>query len=89
MLTYEDCLEMSGSTQDEVDAIAEHDHLCAIQALAEAAYLLQHRGGCHRLRQIVVDDIRKAQIRGDRAHERALRVLLARIIREHPQDRVA
>jgi len=89
MLTYEDCLEMSGSTQDEVDAIAEHEHLCAIQALAEAAYLLQQPCGCRRLRQILVDDIRKAQLRGNRGHERALRLLLSRVIREHPQQRVA
>ncbi|WP_210398237.1 hypothetical protein [Motiliproteus sediminis] len=89
MLTYEDCLELSGSCQEEVDAIAEHDHLYAIQALAEAACLLQQRGGCQRLRQIIIDDIRKAQIRGDRDHEHALRILLTKVIREHPQQRVA
>lgn len=89
MLTYEDCLEMSGASQEVVDAIAEHEHLYALQALAEAACMADDECGCRRLRQMIVDDIRHAQQRGNRAHEHQLRILLTRVIRERPHVRVA
>ena len=40
MLTYEDCLGMTDLTQEEVDAISEHEHCPAIIALALGNYLV-------------------------------------------------
>ncbi|HEY5717777.1 MAG TPA: hypothetical protein VIS52_04725 [Motiliproteus sp.] len=87
MLTYEDCVEMSGCCEDIVVAIAEHEHLHRLLASAEAASIMHDTNGRLRLRRIIVDDIRHARTRGDQAHERALRQLLSQLIREQPLRR--
>ena len=49
MITLEDCIAMCGLTEQEVSAIAEHEHIPEIAAAALAQYLLgQERGaGSH------------------------------------------
>lgn len=44
MLTYEECLELSDLTADEVDAIAEHEHMDPMIAMALGHYILTHDG---------------------------------------------
>ena len=39
MLTYEDCVSLSGLTREEIEAIAEHEHIPAIVAAELANYL--------------------------------------------------
>lgn len=40
MITIEECMAMCGLTQDEVLAIAEHEHIPEIAAAALGQYLL-------------------------------------------------
>jgi len=84
MISIEDCIAFSGLTEDEVLAIAEHEHLPEMAAAALAQYLLQQAHGTERIRDMIVDDIRTAQQRGDRAHVRTLLHVLHHFLRQHP-----
>ena len=84
MLTYEECLDMSDLTQDEVEAIAEHEHTDPIIAMALGNYLVTHQGE-NKVKKIILDDIAKAQRKGDKAHEEVLRKVLNHFISTHPE----
>ena len=55
MLTYEECLDMCDINQDEVSAIAEHEHVDPIIALAMGQYLCCHNGES-KIQSIILDD---------------------------------
>jgi hypothetical protein len=76
MLTYEDCLGLSDLTQEEVDAISEHEHLHAIVALELGNYLVHTPEGQPRIRKMILDDIEAAEARGDAAHTAKLKLVL-------------
>ncbi|MEH6649742.1 MAG: hypothetical protein V7707_06920 [Motiliproteus sp.] len=84
MLTYKDCLDWSDIDQGEVDAIAEHEHLDRIQALAYGDKLAHQRDGSRKMRRIMIDDIRHAQVNHKRNHEAELRRTLGQYIKSHP-----
>ncbi|WP_210395385.1 hypothetical protein [Motiliproteus sediminis] len=87
MLTYEDCLELCELNQNEIDAIAEHEHIDRLQALAVGDHLVHCRGGETKIRKMIIDDIRHAQRHGDRSHEVRLRQALGHFIKTHPHQR--
>jgi len=57
-------LACAGLTEEEVLAIAEHEHLPEIAATALAQYLLSLEHGGKKVRDMTVDDIRHAQLDG-------------------------
>ena len=59
MITLEDCIGMCGLTEEEVLAIAEHEHLPEVAATALAQYLLSREHGSEKVRDMIVDDIRE------------------------------
>jgi predicted GTPase len=84
MITLEDCIAFCGLTEEEVLAIAEHEHIPEAAACALAEYLLNQEHGPEKIRNMIVDDVRAAQARGDRAHVRTLlRGLKVAVVR-HP-----
>jgi hypothetical protein len=68
MISLEDCVALCGLTEEQVLAIAEHEHLPEIAATALAQYLLKREHGMEKIRDMIVDDIRRAQQRQDKAH---------------------
>ncbi|WP_370280922.1 hypothetical protein [Pontibacterium sp.] len=84
MLTYEECLDMCDLTADEVDAIAEHEHMDPMIALALGQYLINHDGE-QKIKRIILDDIHKAQRDGNRSHELLLQKVLEHFIATHPE----
>lgn len=84
MLTYTECLEMSGLNHDEIAAIVEHEHVDPLSAAAIGNYLLTHDGE-QKIRKMILDDIQAAAKRGDSDHEQKLLRVLANFIIEHPQ----
>ena len=58
MITLEDCIGLCGLTEEEVLAIAEHEHLPEIAATALGQYLSE------KVRDIIVHDIRQSQLSG-------------------------
>jgi hypothetical protein len=85
MLRLEDCLALCDLTEDEVLAIAEHEHIPEIAAAELGSYLVHAPGGEMRLKTIFRDDLAAARAGGDRARELALKLMLCRFIREHPR----
>ncbi|HYG86013.1 MAG TPA: hypothetical protein VD978_07120 [Azospirillum sp.] len=76
MLTIADCIEMSGLSEAEIDAIAEHEHVPEIIACEIAQYLSRCPGGTGTIKAMIEDDLRVAVARGDMAHARQLKAVL-------------
>ncbi len=83
MLTFDDCLGLCELNEDEVDAIAEHEHVPEIVALEIGNYLIEGPNGDLLVSQMFIDDIRAATERGDVAHAAKLKRTLRGFIEEH------
>lgn len=88
MITREDCIAFAGLTQDEVDAVAEHEHVGDIQAAALANILLHREKGADAIRRMMVDDIREALAAGRPAHAAQIVGALRHFLHEHPEGRI-
>jgi len=89
MITFEDCLELCDLTQEQINAIAEHEHMDRMPALAAGDHLVHTRGGETKIRQMIIDDIRHAQRHGDHNHEVQLRQALVQFMKTHPHQRTS
>jgi hypothetical protein len=87
MITLEDCVAFSGLTEEEVLAIAEHEHLPEIAATAFAQYLLSKQHGSEIVRDMIIDDIRRAQLVDDKKHVLTLLHVLHHFLKTHPEAR--
>jgi hypothetical protein len=88
MITLEDCIGLCGLTEEEVLVIAEHEHLPEIAATALAQYLLSLEHGSEKVRDMIVNDIRQAQLNGgDKEHVLALLHVLHHFLKTHPGAR--
>jgi hypothetical protein len=87
VIRLEDCIALSGLTEAQVLAIAEHEHLPEIAATALAQYLSKQEHGTEKIRDMMVDDIRQAQQRHDRAHVVTLLHVLHHFLKSHPEAR--
>jgi hypothetical protein len=85
MLTFEDCLALCELTEDEVDAIAEHEQLSETVAVEFGNYLIQGPDGQLLIQRMIVDDIQAARRRGDVAHAAHLKQTLRRFIEAHSE----
>jgi hypothetical protein len=85
MITLEDCIGLCGLTEEEVLAIAEHEHLPEVAATALSQYLLSQEHGSEKIRDIIVDDIRQAQQSGDKQHVLTLLHVLHHFLKTHPE----
>jgi hypothetical protein len=88
MISKEDCIAFTGLTSDEVDAIAEHEHLADIPAAALANLLLHEQHGAETIRAMMVDDIRAALAEGRKPHAAGLLAALRHFLHEHPEGRI-
>jgi hypothetical protein len=86
MITLEDCVGFCGLTEEEVLAIAEHEHLPEIAATALAQYLLSQEHGSERVRDMIVDDMRHAQVNeGNKDKVLTLLHVLHHFLKTHPE----
>jgi len=83
VLTLEDCIALSELTDEEIAAIAEHEHLPMIVAAECGNYLIHSAGGVPRIKRIIAEDIVAARKRGDRRHALALKLVLRHFIENH------
>lgn len=84
MLTYQDCLGLCNLSEEEIAAIAEHEHLPAIVAIELGHYLVITPDGQRRIKRIILDDIAAARARGDRLHALKLKLVLKHFCDSHP-----
>ena len=87
MISYEDCVAMSGLTRDEIAAIAEQRHIPEIVAASLCQYLLQKEHGAEMIRDTIIDDIREAQAANDKPRVQNLLHTLHHFLRDHPEGR--
>jgi type III secretory pathway component EscU len=55
MISLEDCVALSGLSEEQVLAIAEHEHLPEIAAAVLAQYLLKQEHGMAKIRDMIVE----------------------------------
>lgn len=83
MLTMEDCIGLSGLSGDEIDAIAEHEHLPAIVAVELGCCLVGTAAGQRRIAACIRDDIEHARAHGRVQHAADLDAVLRHFVDEH------
>lgn len=89
MLTFDDCLGLCALTEEEVRAIALHEHLPEIVALELGDCLIRTPGGEFLVSHMVIDTIQDAERRGDRARAVLLKTTLRHFIEGHLAARKA
>jgi hypothetical protein len=87
VITLEDCVALCGLTEQEVKAIAEHEHVPEIAAAAMARYLLKEPRGAEKIRDMMRDDIHAALARDDKEHASELLMVLRHFLDTHPEAR--
>lgn len=87
MLTYQECLDLCELEEDEVDAIAEHEHLSEIAALELGNYLIHSSDGVPKIEKMILEDIQEARARGDIKHAAKLRLVLKHFVETHPEHK--
>jgi len=85
MLSLKDCIDLCDLTDEEVAAIAEHEHIPEICAAEMGKYLVEQPDGTKAIRSIIIDDIAHAEAHGNRTHAIALKLVLKRFIEAHPE----
>lgn len=85
MISLEDCIGLCGLTDEEVRAIARHEHLPEIVAAELGNYLVSSADGELCIKAMILDDIGRAAAAGDRARELALKLVVRRFIALHPR----
>ncbi|MCW5750284.1 MAG: hypothetical protein KIT81_03985 [Alphaproteobacteria bacterium] len=87
MISIEDCLALCELSEEEVAAIAEHEHIPEIEAAALGQYLVHQPDGPPKIRRFIIEDIQQARARGDLVHVLALRRALSNFLQAHPRNR--
>ena len=87
MICLEDCIALCGLDENEVLAIAEHEHIPEIAAAALAGYLVRQPHGGEKIRTMIIDDIRKALDERRINHAAELFMALRHFLEEHPEAR--
>ena len=88
MLTYEDCLELSDLTEEEIEAIAQHEHLPEMAALELGSYLVHTDQGVPMIKRIILEDIDEERRRGDAEKVLQLKLVLKHFVDTHPENLV-
>jgi ATP-dependent Lon protease len=85
MISLEDCIELSGLTEDEVLAIARHEHIPDIVAAELGNYLVSAPDGELCIKAMIMDEMANAAGARDRARELALKLVLRKFVVQHPR----
>lgn len=85
LISLRDCIEYLQLTPEEVDAIAEHEHVAPIIAAELASYLVETADGERRMKRMIIDDMLHATDCGDFARLEHLTAVLKHFIATHPE----
>ena len=85
MLSLEDCLGLCGLSEEEVLAIAQHEHIPEMAAIELGNYLCRTPEGELCVKDMIRDDIAQARASGKRDRELALKLALCDFILQHPR----
>jgi hypothetical protein len=87
MLNFQDCLALCELTEEEVLAIAEHEHLPETVALELGHYLLHTTEGVPHIKAIIRDDLAEAIAAHDLKRVLRLKLTLRHFCATHPDVR--
>jgi hypothetical protein len=85
MLTFEDCIALCHLSEEEVSAIAEHEHIPEMIAIEYGDYLIQSPSGEQRIRRIILEDIEHSRMNGNFKHVEELENVLKQFVLNHPK----
>ncbi len=85
MITLDDIEDMTDLTREEIDAIAEHEHVGPFDASMLGEYLMHIHHGPQRVQAMICDDIRAALHKDNVEHARALFLTLHSFMADHPE----
>lgn len=85
MLTLEDCIGLCGLSEEEVLAIAQHEHIPEIAAAELGNYLCRTPDGELAIKAMIRDDIAYAAASGNRERLLTLKLVLRNFILQHPR----
>jgi len=83
MLSFEDCLALCNLAEEEIEAIAEHEHLPEIVAAELGTYLQRHPDGSVRISTMIREDLEVAMARGDAERASRLVSFLSHYVETH------
>ncbi|MER2606741.1 MAG: hypothetical protein ABTQ29_12980 [Siculibacillus sp.] len=83
MISKDDILGLCDLDEDEIDAIAEHEHIPEVAAAALGNYMIHQANGAAQVHTMIVDDIREALGRQDGAHAASLYQTLRHFLAHH------
>lgn len=84
MLSLDDIIGMCECTEEEIEAIAMHEHVPDAVASELAEYLIHAPNGVPKIRKIIIDDIEMARLNGNREQEEKLQLVLKHFVATHP-----
>lgn len=84
MLTLQDCIGICDLTEEEIKAIAQHEHVPEIIATELGDYLIHCENGVPHIKRIILDDIEEAKAHGHEDEAERLRLVLKHFIATHP-----
>ena len=88
MLTIQDCIELSELTEEEILAIAQHEHIPEMAAVELGNYLVHTPEGEKRIKAMIVDDIGEAQRGGHMQRVLTLKLCLKHYLEHHTGARL-
>ena len=83
MITLKDCCDFCALTEDEVDAIAEHEHMPEISAAELGGSLLQSDEGISEINRFIRENIANAKFHDRPARAIELERVLAHFTETH------
>jgi hypothetical protein len=83
VLTLQDCIALSDLKADEIEAIADVEHVPQMIAAELGSYLMHLPDGERRVRALLREDIDKARAEGDLLRAAKLRLCLQHFVAEH------
>ena len=87
MLTFDDCVALCELTEDEIAAIAEHEHLPMIVAAELGNYIIHGPDGALRVKRIILDDMLAADRAGEEGRALTLKLVLRHFVERYPECR--
>lgn len=83
MLTIQDCIELSELTEEEILAIAQHEHIPEMAAVELGNYLVRTPEGERRIKEMIAEDIEQAKREGHVHRIVTLKLCLRHYLEHH------
>ena len=84
MLTLQDCIGFVGLTPEQVEAIADHEHLEMILATEWAECILDKPNGCMIVEGVLADEVDHWRCHGDSQRSRRYQAGLDEFVHHYP-----